>query len=65
MTPQIKQKLTELDTLEAQRRQTPTLTGKSMIDREIRTARRELDGLRRKRLAELELKRTQKRFINN
>ena len=60
MTPQIKQKLTELDTLETQRQQTASLTARSMIDREIWAIRRELDGLRRERLAELEQKRTQK-----
>ena len=66
MTPQIKQKLTQLDTLETQRRQTGSLTARSMIDREIRTVRQELDGLRRERLAELEArKKPQTGLINN
>ena len=60
MTPQIKQKMTELKTLETHRRQTPTLTGKSMVDREIRVIRQELDRLRRERLAELQARKTLK-----
>ena len=53
MTPQIIQNLAHLSTLETQRRQTPSLTGRSMIDRQIKAVRKELDGLRRGRLLEL------------
>lgn len=54
MTPQIIQKLAQLNTLETYRRHTQSLTGRSILDREIRAIRKELDGLRRERLAELE-----------
>ena len=53
MTPQIIQKLAQLNTLETHRRQTQSLTGRSMIDRQIRAIRGELDGMRRARLLEL------------
>ena len=53
MTPQIIQKMAQLNTLEAQRQQTQSLTGRSMIDRQMRGIRRELDGLRQARLLEL------------
>ena len=56
MIPQIIQKLAQLDTLETQRRQTPSLTGRSMIDRQIGIIRKELDGLRRGRLLELKMR---------
>ena len=53
MTPQIIQKQHYLIELETQRWQTPSLTGRSMIDRQIGIIRKELDGLRRGRLLEL------------
>ena len=53
MTPQIIQKQHYLVDLESQRRHTLSLTGRSILDREIRAIRRELDGLRRERLLEL------------
>ena len=58
MTPQIIQKQHDLATLETQRQQTPSLTARSMIDREIWAIRRELDGMRRERLAELEARKS-------
>ena len=60
MTPQIIQKQNYLIALETRRQKTPTLTGKSMVDREIRVIRQELDGLRRERLAELQARKTLK-----
>ncbi len=54
MTPQIIQKLAQLNTLETYRQHTHSLTGRSILDREIRLVRKELDGLRRERLLELE-----------
>ncbi len=53
MNLQIIQKQNYLITLETQRQQTTSLTSRSMIDREIRSIRKELDGLRQARLLEL------------
>ena len=54
MTPQIIEKMSQLSTLETYRQHTQSLTGRSILDRQIRIVRRELDGLRRERLLELE-----------
>ncbi len=56
MTPQIIQKLAQLNTLETYRRHTQSLTVRSILDREIRAIRKELDGMRRARLLELKIR---------